>query len=205
MLTIIRFILWGAIVVTVVVMGVLWMGWLTPGPQSPNRTISTVEFGGLFALTNHKGEPFTHENLRGRPYAVFFGFTHCPDVCPTALWELSELMKKLGSDADTLAVIFVTVDPERDTPEALANYLTSFDPRIVGLTGTPQEIDAMTKLFRAYYKKVPTNDGSYTMDHTATVYLMDRQGRLSGALDRQEKNTIQLEKLRRLIARGDSD
>lgn len=111
-------------------------------------------------------------------------------------------MKKLGSDADRLTVVFVTVDPERDTVEAIANYLSSFDPRIVGLTGKPEQVEAMVKAYRAYSKKVPTTGGGYMMDHTASVYLMDRNGRFCGTLDRHEQTDIQLEKLRRLVSKS---
>lgn len=204
MLRKIRYLLWVAVAVSLAVLAAVSTGLITPVARSPSPQFSTADFGGSFTLTNHNGEPFTETNLKGKPYAVFFGFTHCPDVCPTTLWELSELMKKLGPDATKLTIIFVTVDPERDSQEALASYLSSFDPRFVGLTGTLQQIDAMTKLYRAYYKKVPANGGGYTMDHTATVYLMDRKGRLAGALDPQERDNIKLEKLRRLIADAES-
>ena len=202
MLKRIRYILWAVVAAAVIVIAVAWTRSLIPAARSPQPTFSTAEIGGQFTLTSHKGESFSDTDLNGKPFALFFGFTHCPDICPTTLWELSELMKKLGPDADRLTVVFVTVDPERDTTEALANYLTSFDPRIVGLTGTPVQIEAMIKLYRAYSKKVPTSDDGYTMDHTAIVYLMDREGRFAGTLDRHEQGNVQIEKLRRLITKA---
>lgn len=198
----VRYALWACVAAAVAFSAAVWSGWIQLPRPSLDRNVSTVSFGGPFALISHKGETFTEANLKGKPYALFFGFTHCPDICPTTLWELSELMKQLGSDADKLLVVFVTVDPERDTLNVIAEYLTSFDPRIVGLTGEPQQIDAMTKLYRAYYKKVSTNDGEYTMDHTAVVYMMDGEGRFSSTLDRHESSEIQMQKLRRLATKA---
>jgi protein SCO1/2 len=133
--------------------------------------------GGPFKLIDQDGRTVTEQDLKGKPFLVFFGFTHCPDVCPTALFEMSEVFRKLGPDADKAAGLFITVDPERDTPAAMKSYLSSFDPHLRGLTGDEAAIDAVTRAYRAYYKKVPNPDGSYTMDHTALVYLMDKEGR----------------------------
>jgi len=107
---------------------------------------------------------------------VFFGFTHCPDVCPTTLFEVSEIMRNLGKDADRTAALFITVDPERDTPDKMKDYLSSFDPHLTGATGDLPTVAAVAKAFRVYYKKVPTEGSDYTMDHTAIVYLMDKNG-----------------------------
>jgi len=133
--------------------------------------------GGPFRLTDQNGRVVTDADFKGKPFLVFFGFTHCPDICPTALFEMSETFRRLGPDAEKMAAIFITVDPERDTPEKLKEYLQSFHPRISGLTGTPAEIEAVTKEYKAYAKKVPLEGGDYTMDHSAIVYLMDREGR----------------------------
>ncbi len=132
--------------------------------------------GGPFRLVDQNGQPFTEQNLKGKPFLVFFGFTHCPDVCPTTLFEVSEVMRELGGDADRVGALFVTVDPERDTPAALKDYLSSFDPHLVGLTGDTAAVEAMGRAYRVYSKKVPL-EGGYTMDHTAIVYLMDKDGR----------------------------
>jgi protein SCO1/2 len=139
-----------------------------PGPSA---------IGGPFKLTDHDGKTVTDETMKGKPFLVFFGFTHCPDVCPTALFEVSEVLTKLGPDANRVGALFVTVDPERDTPAKLKDYLSSFDPRLRGLTGDEAAVTAMTKAYRVYYKKVPLQGADYTMDHTALVYLMDKQGR----------------------------
>lgn len=133
--------------------------------------------GGPFKLVDENGRPFTDETVKGKPFLVFFGFTHCPDVCPTALFEVSEIMRGLGSDANKLSALFISVDPERDTPAVLKDYLSSFDAHIRGLTGDPEAVAAVAKAYRVYYKKVPLDGGDYTMDHTALVYLMDKQGR----------------------------
>jgi protein SCO1 len=133
--------------------------------------------GGPFKLIDHNGREFTDRDLKGRPFLVFFGFTHCPDVCPTALFEVSEILRKLGPDADRTRALFITVDPERDTPVVIKDYLSSFDPHMIGLTGDPAAIAAVAKAYRVYFKKVPLDQGGYTMDHTAIVYLMDKEGR----------------------------
>lgn len=141
--------------------------------SSPSAAI-----GGPFSLVDQRGQPITDKVFKGKPYLVFFGFTHCPDVCPTALFEMSEVLRALGRDADKTAALFVTVDPERDTPTVMNDYLSSFDPHLRGATGTREQIDTVEKAFRVYAKKVPSGDGDgYTMDHTALVYLMDKDGR----------------------------
>jgi protein SCO1/2 len=143
----------------------------------PRHSTQSSSVGGPFTLTDQNGNTVTDATFKGEPFLVFFGFTHCPDVCPTTLYEMSEVLKRLGPDAKKTAALFVTVDPERDTPEKMKQYVSSFHPRIFGLTGTPAQIDAIKKEYRVYSKKVPTKDGDYTMDHTAVVYLMDKNGR----------------------------
>jgi protein SCO1/2 len=143
----------------------------------PRHSTQSSSVGGPFTLTDQNGKTVTDANFKGEPFLVFFGFTHCPDVCPTTLYEMSEVLKRLGPDAQKTAALFVTVDPERDTPEKMKQYVSSFHPRIFGLTGTQAQIDAIKKEYRVYSKKVPTKDGDYTMDHTAVVYLMDKNGR----------------------------
>ena len=133
--------------------------------------------GGPFKLTDQNGKVVTDQDLKGRPFLVFFGFTNCPDVCPTALFEMSEILRALGPDADRIGALFITVDPERDTPAVLKDYLASFDPHLRALTGEPAAVDAALKSYRVYAKKVPLKEGDYTMDHTAVVYLMDKNGR----------------------------
>jgi protein SCO1 len=133
--------------------------------------------GGPFQLTDQSGATITDQSLQGRPTLIFFGFTHCPDVCPTSLFEISEVLRAMGSDADRVNAYFISVDPERDTPAAMKDYLSSFDPHLKGLTGDPEVMAKVTTEYRVYAKKVPLKDGDYTMDHTALVYLMDRDGR----------------------------
>jgi protein SCO1/2 len=133
--------------------------------------------GGPFKLIDQNGNTITDSDIKGRPFLVFFGYTHCPDVCPTTLFDVSEVMRALGKDADRTGALFVTVDPERDTPAVIKDYLSSFDPHLRGATGDRAAIDATGKAYRVYAKKVPTENGDYTMDHTALVYLMDKQGR----------------------------
>ena len=133
--------------------------------------------GGPFKLVDQDGKAITEADFKGRPLLVFFGYTHCPDVCPTTLFEMSEVLHALGKDADRVNALFITVDPERDTAPAMKDYLSSFDPHLRGATGDQKAIDAVEKDYRVYAKKVPTKDGDYSMDHTALVYLMDKEGR----------------------------
>ena len=139
------------------------------------RAVASV--GGPFHLEDQTGKPFTDQDMKGRPFLVFFGYTHCPDVCPTTLLEISDVMKALGKDADRTGALFITVDPERDTPAVLKDYLSNFDPHLRALTGDPAAVEAALKAYRVYAAKIPLKDGDYTMDHTAAVYLMDKDGR----------------------------
>ena len=149
------------------------------GGHKPGALPSGI--GGPFALVDQNGKPVTQADFLGKPTIVFFGYTHCPDVCPTTLQDLTGMLNALGSEPVT--PVFVTVDPERDTPAVLKDYLSSFDSRIVGLTGDPAAITGIEKAYRVYAKKVPLSGGDYTMDHTAVVYLMDGQGRFVNALN----------------------
>lgn len=167
-----------------------------------NQSATSYDIGGPFSLTTQHGKRFTEADVKAKPYLVFFGFTHCPEVCPTTLFELTGVLAELGAEADRLVPIFVTVDPERDTQEYLASYLGVFDSRIVGLRGTPDETAAMARLFRATYRKVPLEDGDYTMDHTAIIYLMDDRGQLFDRIEYLEDHASQVAKLRRLLAAG---
>jgi protein SCO1 len=141
---------------------------------SPRAGVSAI--GGPFHLVDENGTPFSNQDMKGKPYLVFFGYTHCPDICPTTLFEMSQLFRKLGPDANRVGALFITVDPERDTVPVLKNYLSNFDPRLRGLTGDRAAIDAAIREYRVYAKKVPLENGDYTMDHTAVVYLMDKDG-----------------------------
>jgi len=154
--------------------GLLVMTWAMGGLKN---VAAPAAIGGPFQLTDQAGESVTEQNLKGRPTLIFFGFTHCPDVCPTSLFEISEVLRAMGKDADRVNAYFVSVDPERDTKAAMKDYLSSFDPHLKGLTGDPQEVAKVLSAYRVYARKVPLKDGDYTMDHTALIYLMDREGR----------------------------
>lgn len=155
---------------------------------------------GRFVLTAHDGRVVNDAELRGQPYALFFGFTHCPEICPTALFELSLVLAELGPDAERLKVFFVTVDPERDTPQQLAAYVGSFDSRIVALRGTAEETARAAGAFKATYRRVPTEGEDYTMEHTALVFLVDRQGGYFDRVDYRAPHAEQVAKFRRLLA-----
>jgi protein SCO1/2 len=142
--------------------------------------------GGPFELVDQEGRTVTERDLKGHPTLLFFGFTHCPDICPTTLFEVSEVFRALG-EKQNIAGYFVTVDPERDKPDVLKIYLQSFDPRLRGLGGSPDAVAAMLKTYRVYAKKVPTDGGDYTMDHSALVYLMDKEGRFVAPFNLKRK------------------
>ena len=155
--------------------------------------------GGPFDLVDQNGQPITDRDLKGKPFLVFFGYTHCPDVCPTALFDVSELMHALGKDADKTAALFVTVDPERDTAPVMKDYLSSFDPHLRGATGDLKAIEAAEKAYRVYAKKVPTGNGEYSMDHTALIYLMDKQGRFVAPFSLKRKPEESAAELRKYL------
>jgi protein SCO1 len=154
--------------------GLVLMLWAFGGMKN---VAAPAAIGGPFQLTDQSGQTVTDKNMQGRPTLIFFGFTHCPDVCPTSLFEISEVLKALGKNADRVNAYFVTVDPERDTPAAMKDYLSSFDPHLQGLTGSADQVSKVITEYRVYARKVPLKDGDYTMDHTALIYLMDRDGR----------------------------
>ncbi len=139
--------------------------------------------GGPFHLEDQSGKVVTEQDMKGRPFLVFFGFTHCPDICPTTLFDMSQLLKQLGPDADRTGALFITVDPERDTAAVMKDYLSNFDPHLRGLTGDQAAINQAIREYRVYAKKVPLKDGDYTMDHTAVVYLMDKSGNFVAPFD----------------------
>jgi protein SCO1 len=157
------------------------------------------QLGGAYSMTDQTGRKVTEATYAGMPQAIFFGFTHCPDVCPTTLMEMTQWLEELGPAADRLRPIFVSVDVERDTPEVLREYLSAFDRRIIGLTGTADELAGMTKAYGVYYKKVPAENGDYTMEHTASVLLFDERGRFRSTIDFHEGPEPALAKLRKLL------
>jgi protein SCO1 len=167
-------------------------------PGSPQAQVPS-SVGGSFELIDHTGKPFSSAALAGHPYAIFFGYTRCPDICPTTLLQMSNHLAVLGPKADQLKVVLVTLDPERDTPTLLREYLAAFDHRIIGLTGTEAQIAATAKAWNAHYDKLPEPDGSYTITHSAYVYLMDRNNRLADTLGFNQPEAEQIAKLRRLL------
>jgi protein SCO1 len=194
----VRYLAWAAVVIIAAAAGLGALGFKPGALDSANMPLA-ASVGGPFELTDPDGRRVKSDALLGRPFAVFFGFTNCPDVCPTTLLEMTNRMTELGSDADKLRIVFISIDPEQDSPAHLKTYLTNFDPRILGLTGSPGEIAAVTKAYRAIYERVPTKEG-YTMNHTATVYLMDAKGRFNGTIAFQESPDSQRAKLKRLVA-----
>ena len=146
-------------------------------PKFKSTDITGVDYGRSLELNDHTGRARTLQDFRGKAVVVFFGFTHCPDVCPTTLAELAQAIKQLGPDAQRVQVLFVSVDPERDTPQALAKYVTAFDARFLGLRGDAAATQRVAKEFKIYYEKRKTGD-SYSVDHSSQSYVIDPQGRL---------------------------
>lgn len=192
----IRAVLWAAVAVAGIGFGVL-LYLVTTGPQLQPPSAGEP-LGGPFALVDQNGAAVTEAILRGQPTALFYGFTSCPDVCPTTLMEMTAWKETLGGAAEDLRLVFVTVDPERDTPDVLKDYLGAFSPDIVGITGEPEDVAAMLARYHVYWRKVPQGDG-YTMDHTASVFLLDEGGRLVGTVSHNEDRDTALAKLRRLV------
>jgi protein SCO1 len=149
------------------------------GPKGAAGTVLASAIGGPFHLVDQNGKPFGDTDLKGKWHLVFFGYTHCPDTCPTTLNELSLALDRLGKERDAVGIVFITVDPERDTPEILKSYVESFDAPIVALTGTADEVAQAAKDYRVYYARHPRGDGGYDMDHSAVIYVMDPQGRFT--------------------------
>ena len=193
----IRIGLWALVALVAVGVGALAFQ-ATTRHGAPGLT-AVADIGGPFTLTDQRGETVTRDDLLGRPHAVFFGYTFCPDVCPTTLYEMSQHMAAMGDDAP--AVVFVTVDPERDTPEALATYVGYFDERIVALTGSRAAIDETVRAYRAYYKIHPEDEhGDVLIDHTASVYLFGPDGAFEGTIAYGEDPDVARAKLERLVA-----
>lgn len=201
-LRIVRIVLWVLVAVVGLGAAAIGLGWYKTEFSASNQEIGTpiAEIGGPFTLTDTTGKKVSDADFAGIPRAMFFGFTYCPDVCPTTLAEIDGWLDDLGADGDKVAFIYVTVDPERDTAETMRWFLSSFDKRIIGLTGTPEEINPVLDAFRVYRKKVPLDDGKdYTMDHSASIYLLNGKGQFVGTINYQEDKETALAKLRRLI------
>jgi protein SCO1 len=199
MLRRIRTVLWAACAISVLaLLAVGVLAWTERADRVGALQDSGI--GGSFKLAATSGGEFSSADLKGRPYLVFFGFTRCPEVCPTTLSDISTWLDALGPDGKEIKAVFISIDPERDTVTSLKDYLSSFNEQIIGLTGTPDQIAAVAKEYRVYYAKHPLKDGDYTMDHSAVIYLMDRQGRLAGTLTYGDSKDDAVAKLRRLLA-----
>ncbi len=175
-------------------------------PQKPKTSFNNTDVTGLdyakgFTLTDQNGQQRSLEDFRGKLVFVFFGYTHCPDVCPTTLAEMAGIMQALGPDAERLQVLFITLDPERDTPELLASFVPAFHPSFLGLTGDQATIDKVAKDFKVFAQKVPGKDGkSYTIDHTAGSYVFDAQGHIRLFVRHGQPEGALLKDLKQLLA-----
>ena len=196
-----RIVIWVAVLI---VAGVL--GAITLYPKKSSDVVAEAPFGVPFTLVSQRGQSITEQALRGKPTALFFGFTHCPEVCPTTLFELNGWLEKVDPKGDKLQAYFVTVDPERDTPEIMNAYVSNVSKRITGISGPPEKIADVIKGFRVYAKKVPVDEkdpnGDYTMDHTASVFLLDSAGRFSGTIAYGENPDTAVKKLENLVSKG---
>ncbi len=181
-----------AAVAGVLVLAALWLAFAQQ--TSPSRSL----IGGPFALDDANGKTVTDQSLRGRPFLVYFGYTHCPDTCPTELARISDVLVKMGDQA--VPALFITVDPERDTPKVMQDYVSSFNPHIMGLSGTPQAIGSVEKAYRVFARKGEIqSDGSYSMDHSSIIYLMDKSGAFVQALNLDQPPDETAKELRRYL------
>lgn len=190
-----RLIVSGIMVLMAAAMGVLAFQWY-------EARFAGTAYGAPFSLIDQKGEPITEAAFRGQPSAVFFGFTHCPEVCPTTLFEMDGWLNTLGDEGKDIRAYFVTVDPERDTAEIMNNYVSNVSERITGITGEPDKVLAMVKSFGIFWRKVDLEGGDYTMDHTASVILLDGRGDFAGTIAYEENSDTAIAKLKRLADKG---
>jgi protein SCO1/2 len=199
MLRRVRIVLWVACAIPLLALGAVGILEITQ-KNAGVEALPSGGIGGPFKLAASTGGSFSTEDLKGKPFLVFFGFTRCPEICPTTISDISTWLDALGPDGKEIKALFISIDPERDNVASMKDYLSSFNDRIIGLTGTPDEIAAVAKEYRVYYAKHPLKDGDYTMDHSAVIYLMDRQGRLAGTLSYGDAASDAVAKLKRLLA-----
>ncbi len=190
-----RLIISGIVVLMAAVMGVIAYQWY-------DARVASKAYGAPFTLVDQNGQAITEAAFRGQPSAVFFGFTHCPEVCPTTLFEMTGWLDKLGDEGKNIRAYFVTVDPERDTAEVMKNYVSNVSERITGITGEPDKVLAMAKSFGIFWRKVDLEGGDYTMDHTASVILLDSKGDFAGTIAYEENPDTALAKMKRLATEG---
>ena len=169
-------------------------------PRGAAGTLLASAIGGPFQLVDQNGKTVTNADLKGKWSLVYFGYTHCPDACPTALNDISIALDELGPKRDAVRPVFITVDPERDTPEVLKSYVTAFDAPILALTGTPEEIAQAARGYRVYYAKHPETGGDYSMDHSSVIYVMDPEGRFTASFTHENTPEQIAERLKKLLA-----
>jgi len=169
-------------------------------PRGAAGTLLASAIGGPFRLVDQDGKTVTDADLKGKWSLVYFGYTHCPDACPTALNDIAIALDELGSKRSAVRPVFITVDPERDTPEVLKAYVTAFDAPILALTGTPEEVAQAAKGYRVYYAKHPEAGGDYSMDHSSVIYVMDPEGRFTASFTHQSAPEEIAERLKKLLA-----
>ena len=169
-------------------------------PRGASGTLLASAIGGPFRLVDQDGKTVTDADLKGKWALVYFGYTHCPDACPTALNDIAIALDELGSKRSAVRPVFITVDPERDTPEVLKAYVTAFDAPILALTGTPEEVAQAAKGYRVYYAKHPEAGGDYSMDHSSVIYVMDPEGRFTASFTHQSAPEEIAERLKKLLA-----
>jgi len=169
-------------------------------PKGAAGTLLATAIGGPFELVDQNGKRFGDSDLKGKWHLVFFGYTNCPDTCPTALNEMALALDRLGQERDEVSIVFITVDPERDTPEVLKPYVANFDAPIVALTGTAEEVAQAAKAYRVYYAKHPRPEGGYDMDHSAVIYVMDPQGRFTATFTPDSTPEAIAERLQKLLS-----
>jgi protein SCO1/2 len=186
--------------VLVIAAGVLLALALRETPRGAAGTALASAIGGQFQLIDQNGKPFNDANLKGKWHLIFFGYTHCPDACPTALNEMSLALDRLGIKRDEVGVVFITVDPERDTPDVLKSYVQSFDAPIVALTGSPEAVAQAAKAYRVFYAKHPRADGDYDMDHSAVIYVMNPEGRFTATFTPDSSADAIVQRLQKLIS-----
>lgn len=193
-----RIVLWAAVAVVASA-----LGWMTYQMTVSKDQIAAGPFGVPFELVSQTGQPISEKAFTGKPTALFFGFTHCPEVCPTTLFELNGWLEKVDPDGTRLQAYFISVDPERDTPEVLGQYVSNVSKRITGISGPPDKVMEMVKGFRVYAKKIPLDEkmpgGDYTMDHTASVFLLDSEGKFTGTIAYGENPDTAVKKLENLL------
>lgn len=190
----VRIILWAAVAVALVAGAALWLS----SPRQAPAHDAMASIGGPFTLTGTDGRPFPSSRLEGRPHALFFGFTHCPDVCPATLARLAKLRRALGRGDDAFNIVFVTVDPERDGPAEVGAYAGLFATPVIGLTGSREQIERVKKQYAVASMKAPLPGGDYSVDHTASVFLMDRRGQFVATIAPEESDDVALAKLKRI-------